>query len=67
MTVFLVAISLEFPTERFLVIYDSKNLVNEWETQGTNIGEGVHSLGWIVEEEERWWKIKIVVGEYQLG
>jgi hypothetical protein len=33
--------------------------------KGTEIGEGVHSLGWAGREEERWWKIGIVVGEYQ--
>jgi hypothetical protein len=29
------------------------------------ISEWVHSLGWVGQEEESWWKIGIVVGEYQ--
>jgi hypothetical protein len=31
------------------------------------ISEGVDSLGWSGQEEEIWWKIRIDVGEYQLG
>jgi hypothetical protein len=57
--------SLEFPTKRFLVTCARETLINEWDTQGTNISEGVHSLGWVGQEEESWWKIGIVVGEYQ--
>jgi hypothetical protein len=33
--------------------------------EGLRSSEGVHSLGWEGQEEERWWKIRIVVGEYQ--
>jgi hypothetical protein len=48
-----------------LVTYDRETMINEWDSQGTDIIEGVHSLGWAIREEERWWKIEIVVGEYQ--
>jgi hypothetical protein len=65
--VFLAAISLEFPAERFLVTCARETLINEWDARGTEISEGVHSLGWTGQEEESWWKIRIVVGEYQLG
>jgi hypothetical protein len=64
---FLAAISLEFPVERFLVAYARETLINKWDAQGIEIIEGVHSLGWTGQEEERWRKIEIVVGEYQLG
>jgi hypothetical protein len=40
-------------------------MINEWDAQGTELSEGVHSLGLAGQEEERWWKIGIVVGEYQ--
>jgi hypothetical protein len=43
--VFLAANSLEFSTERFFVIYARETLINEWDTQGTENSEGVHSLG----------------------
>jgi hypothetical protein len=65
--VFLAAISLEFPAERFLATCARETLINEWDARGTEISEGVHSLGWTGQEEESWWKIGIVVGEYQLG
>jgi len=29
------------------------------------INEGVYSLCWESKEEERWWKIGVIVGEYQ--
>jgi hypothetical protein len=54
---FLAGISLEFPTEIFLDSYARENLINEWDAQGTDISEEVHSLGWTGQEEERWWKI----------
>jgi hypothetical protein len=65
--VFLAEVSLEIQTERFLAAYARETLINEWDAQGTEIDEGVHSLGWIGQEEENWWKIEIVVEEYQLG
>jgi hypothetical protein len=65
LVVFLAASSLEFPTEIFLVTYARETLINEWDDRGTEINEGVHSLGWTGQEEESWWKIRIVVGRYQ--
>jgi hypothetical protein len=65
--VFLAANSLEFPAKRFLVTCARETLINEWDTQGIEISEGVHSLGWTGQEEESWGKISIDVGEYQLG
>ena len=65
--VFLATISLEFPAKRLLVACARETLINKWEVRGTEISEGVHSLGWTGQEEESWWKIRIVVGEYQLG
>jgi hypothetical protein len=32
------------------------NLINEWDTRLTVSSEGVHSLVWASQEEERWWK-----------
>jgi hypothetical protein len=61
---FLAVSSLEFLVEILLVTCARETLINEWDAQGTEISEGVHSLGWEVREEERWWKIRIVVGEY---
>jgi hypothetical protein len=43
---FLVVISLELPTEILLVTFSKETFINEWDVQGTNISEGVHSLGW---------------------
>jgi hypothetical protein len=63
--VFLATSSFEFPAERFLVTYAREILINEWDARGTDISEGVHSLGWEGQEEESWWKIGIDVGEYQ--
>jgi hypothetical protein len=63
--VFLEASSHEFPAERFLVTCARETLINEWDAQGTEISEEVHSLGWEGREEESWWKIGIVVGYYQ--
>jgi hypothetical protein len=40
-------------------------MINKWDIGWTKRSEGVHSLGWEGREEERWWKIKIVVGEYR--
>jgi hypothetical protein len=65
LVVFLAVSSLEFPTEIFLVTYATETLINEWDTEGTEISEGVYSLGWASREEERQWKIRIIVGEYQ--
>jgi hypothetical protein len=50
---FLSTSSLEFPTERFLVTCAIETMINEWDTRGTEINEGVHSLGWAGREEER--------------
>jgi hypothetical protein len=65
--VFLATISLEFPAQRFLATCAKETLINEWDDQGTEISEGVHSLGWMGQEEESWWKIKITIRKYQLG
>jgi hypothetical protein len=65
MIVFLVASSLEFRDERFLDTCFKETLINKWDTHGTDINEEVHSLGSEVQEENRWWEIEIVVGEYQ--
>jgi hypothetical protein len=51
--VFLAAISLEFLAERFLATCYREALINEWVTQGTENSEGVHSLGWTGQDEER--------------
>ena len=48
-----------------MVTYARETLLNKWDAQENNISEGVHSLGWIGQEEESWWKIRIVVGKYQ--
>jgi hypothetical protein len=40
-------------------------MINKWDTRWTEINEGVHSLGWVGRGEESWWKIEIVVGEWQ--
>jgi len=52
MMVFLVEVSLEFQAERFLAACARETLINEWDARGTKIGEGVHALGWISQEEE---------------
>ena len=57
--------SIEFIVEIFLVTYARETLINEWDARGTEINEGVHSLGWESQEEEIWWKIGTVVGEFQ--
>jgi hypothetical protein len=62
---FLVVGSLEFPAERFLATCARETLINEWNAQGIEIIEWVHSLGWAGQEEESWWEIGIVVGEYE--
>jgi hypothetical protein len=49
----------------FLGTCDKETLINEWDTQWTERSEGVHSFGLACQEEENWWKIGIVVGEYQ--
>jgi hypothetical protein len=61
--VFLAAVSLEFLAKRLLVACAREILINEWDARGAEINEVVHSLGWTCQEEERWWKIEIVVGE----
>jgi hypothetical protein len=63
--VLLAVSSLEFPTEIFLVTCARETLINKWDALGTKIIEGVHSLDWEGGEEKSWWKIGIVVGEYQ--
>jgi hypothetical protein len=65
MVVFLAAGSFVFSIERFLDTCAKEALINEWDAQGTRVSEGVHSLGWAGQEEERWWKIGLVVGRYQ--
>jgi hypothetical protein len=65
LVVFLAVSSLEFPSSEILVTYARETLINEWDARWTKSSEGVHSLGWAGQEEESWWKIKIVVGEYQ--
>jgi len=45
MVVFLVLSSLEFSIEIFLVTYAIETLINEWDSQGTEIIKGVNSLG----------------------
>jgi hypothetical protein len=54
--------SLDFPTERFLATYDGDTLINEWDTRWTESSEGVHSLGWVGQEEESWREIGMNVG-----
>jgi hypothetical protein len=54
--------SLEFSTETFLATCSIETLINEWDARGTEINEGVDSLGWESEEEESWWKIRIAIG-----
>jgi hypothetical protein len=53
LVVFLAVSSLEFPTKRFPVICARETLINEGDSQEIEISEGVHSLGWIGQEEER--------------
>jgi len=50
--VFLLEISLEIPDEIFLAICARETLINEWDTWGTDINEGLNFLGWIGQEEE---------------
>jgi len=45
LVVFLATSSLEFPANIFLAIFDKETLINEWDDPGTDISEGVHSLG----------------------
>jgi hypothetical protein len=63
--VFVAVSFIEFPTEISLVTCARETLINEWDAQGTESSEGVLSLGWADQEEERWRKFGIVVGEYQ--
>jgi hypothetical protein len=56
---------LSFLVEIFLGTHVKDILINEWDAQGNEIGEEVHSLGWTGREEESGWKIGIVVGEYK--
>jgi hypothetical protein len=65
--VFIATVSLEFSADIFLATCSRETPINEWDAQGTEINEGVYSLGWTGQEEESWWKIEIVVGQYQLG
>jgi hypothetical protein len=57
--------SLEFPSSEFLIAYVRETLINEWDAQWTKSNEGVHSLGWVCQEKDSWWKIGIIVGEHQ--
>jgi hypothetical protein len=52
LVVFLATNSLDFPVEIFLVTYDRDTLIKKWDAQGTEISEGVHSLGWTSQDEE---------------
>ena len=49
---------------RFLVTYARETLINERDALWTESSEGVHSLGWVGQDKESWWKIKIAIGEY---
>jgi hypothetical protein len=64
LVVFLAESSPAFPADRFIVTYSRENLINECDSPGTEISEGVHSLGWVGQEEDIWWKIERDVGEY---
>jgi hypothetical protein len=62
--VFLATSSLKFPTKIFLVTCARETLINEWDVQVTDINEGAHSFCWTSQEEESWWKTRIVVEGY---
>jgi hypothetical protein len=49
----------------FFITYAIETLTNKWDARWTKNNEGVHSLGWEGQEEERWRKFRIFVGEYQ--
>jgi hypothetical protein len=51
---FLEVSSLEFPVEIFLATYPRETLINEWDALWTESSDGVQSLGWKGQEEERW-------------
>jgi hypothetical protein len=40
-------------------------LINEWDAQGNESIEGVHSLGWVSQDEDICRKFRIIVREYQ--
>ena len=44
--------SIEFIVEIFLVTYARETLINEWDSWGMDISEGVNSLGLEGQEEE---------------
>jgi hypothetical protein len=44
--------SLDFLADIFLVTCAKETLTNEWVSRWTERSEGVHSLGWVGEEEE---------------
>jgi hypothetical protein len=58
LVIFLVAGSLEFPSEIFLATYARETLIKKWYTRGTDISEGVHSLGWQVKRKRVGGKLK---------
>jgi hypothetical protein len=57
LTIFLVVSSLEFPVVRFLVPCAKETLINEWDSQWIESTEEVHSLGWVGQKEDNWWKL----------
>jgi hypothetical protein len=65
LVVLLIVSSLEFLSRDILSYMCQRDPRNEWDVWWTESNEGVHSLGWESREEESWWKIKIIVGEYQ--
>jgi hypothetical protein len=64
LVVFLAVNSLELQVERFLATCAINTPINEWDVRLTKNNEGVHSLGWVGQEEESWGKFRIVVREY---
>jgi hypothetical protein len=52
LVVLLAVSSLDFPVDRFLGTYARETLVNKWDVRWTEISEGVHSLGWVGQEED---------------
>jgi hypothetical protein len=62
---FLAVISLKFPAERFLTTCSRDTLINEWDALWNESSDRVYSLGWEGQEEERWRKFGIFVGENQ--
>ena len=57
--------SLEVLAKIFLVTCAKETLINKWDAQWIESIEGVHSLGWVGQEEESWRKFGVFVGEFQ--